>query len=295
VTIPVEQTVWVRLITLKYPGTCVVCDRHMLVGSTGWHDPTRKKMTCTSCRPADTNSALDQAAAIEPPLPQPPVIDSGTPGAAARQEAERRSAKRERRIEERYGTGMLGRAIKFISDDPPSTKHWERGADGEVALGRRLNEELDGHALVLHDRRRPPTTANIDHIVIAPTGVWVIDAKNWKGDVERRNIGGWFRDDYRLYVNRRDRTQTTRALDKQTAAVAGVLAPLGCDSVPMHPCMCFVGAVWPLFGSHQFEINGVFISSPAKLVLKILGPGTLAADTIQMIAVELSDKLPPAA
>ena len=48
-------------------------------------------------------------------------------------------------------------------------------------------------------------------------------------------------------------------------------------------------------GSHQFEINGVFISSPAELVLKIREPGTLTADTIQMVAVELSDKLPPAA
>jgi hypothetical protein len=66
------------------------------------------------------------------------------------------------------------------------------------------------------------------------------------------------------------------------------------DSVPVHPCMCFVGAEWPPFGSHQFEVNGVFISSPAELVLKILEPSTLTADTIQMIAVELADKLPPA-
>ena len=58
--------------------------------------------------------------------------------------------------------------------------------------------------------------------------------------------------------------------------------------------MCFVGAVWPPFGSHQFEINGVFISSPAELVLKILEPGTLTADTIRTIAAELSVKLPPA-
>ena len=232
---------------LKYPGTCVVCGIQMLVGSTGWHDPTTKTVTCTSCRPADTNPRSDQAAATELPLPPPPVVDQVAPG-----------------------------------------------ADGEVELGRLLDEELDGHAVVLHNRQRPATTANIDHIVIAPTGVWVIDAKNWTGDVERRNIGGWFQDDYRLYVNHRDRTRTTRVLDRQTAAVTDVLAPLGFDSVPVHPCMCFVGAAWPPFASHRFEINGVFISSPAELVLKILEPGTLTADTIQMIAVELSDQLPPA-
>ena len=245
-----EHNGLVRLIMLKYAGTCVVCGARMLVGSTGWHEPTTKTVTCTSCRPADTNPTLDQSAAIELPLPLPPAIDHGTPGA---------------------------------------------DGEGDAELGRLLDDELDGHAVVLHDRQRPGTTANIDHIVIAPTGVWVIDAKDWQGDVERRNIGGWFHDDYRLYINRRDRTQTTRVLDKQTAAVAAVLVPLGLDSVPVHPCMCFVGAEWPPFGSHQFEINGVFISSPAELVLKILEPGTLTADTIQLIVAELSAKLPPAA
>ena len=283
-----------RLITLKYPGTCLVCGAHMLVGSTGWHDPTTKKMTCTSCRPVDTIPTLDQSVATELPLPPPRTIDHGTPGAAARNEAERRSANHEQRIEERYGTGMFGRAIRFVADDPSSTNNWGRGADGELALGLRLNDELDGHAVVLHDRQRPGTIANIDHIVIAATGVWVIDAKNWQGDVERRNIGGWFQADYRLYVNRRDRTQTTRVLDQPTAAVTDVLAPLELDGVPVHPCMCFVGAVWPPSGSHQFEINGVFISSPAELVLKILEPGTLTADTILTIATQLSAELPPA-
>ena len=249
-TIAVEHNGLVRLILLKYAGTCVVCGARMLVGATGWHEPTTKTVTCTSCRPADSNPSPDESAAIELPVAAPPTNDHGTPGP---------------------------------------------DGDGEAALGRRLDDELGGQAVVLHDRQRPGTIAKIDHIVIAPSGVWVIDAKHWQGVVERRNIGGWFHDDHRLYVNHRDRTQTTRVLGRQTAAVHAVLAPLGLDSVPVHPCMCFVSAEWPPFGSHRFEINGVLISSPAELVLKILEPGTLAADTIETIAAELSDKLPPAA
>jgi len=43
-------------------------------------------------------------------------------------------------------------------------------------------DRLAGEGLYfLHDRRIPPTRANIDHIVIAPTGVYVIDAKNYAG------------------------------------------------------------------------------------------------------------------
>jgi hypothetical protein len=33
---------------------------------------------------------------------------------------------------------------------------------------------------VLHDRRIPGSRANIDHIAIAATGVWVIDSKRYK-------------------------------------------------------------------------------------------------------------------
>lgn len=43
-----------------------------------------------------------------------------------------------------------------------------------------------------HDRRIPPTRANIDHIVIAPTGVYVIDAKNYTGRAQLSIKGGIF-------------------------------------------------------------------------------------------------------
>ncbi len=37
---------------------------------------------------------------------------------------------------------------------------------------------------MLHDRRIPGSRANIDHIAIATSGVWVIDAKRYKGKVQ---------------------------------------------------------------------------------------------------------------
>ena len=37
-------------------------------------------------------------------------------------------------------------------------------------------------ALVLHDRLiRAGSAANIDHVVVTPGGVFIIDAKNWYG------------------------------------------------------------------------------------------------------------------
>ncbi len=56
---------------------------------------------------------------------------------------------------------------------------WRKGAAGERATARRLRTlELAGYT-VLHDLAMPHSNANIDHLVIGPTGVFVIDSKKW--------------------------------------------------------------------------------------------------------------------
>jgi hypothetical protein len=47
---------------------------------------------------------------------------------------ERRQHKREERIDAKFG--RLAGVVKFLSDDPQSTKAWASGAAGEVALRR---------------------------------------------------------------------------------------------------------------------------------------------------------------
>ena len=41
----------------------------------------------------------------------------------------------------------------------------------------RLLSRLPRRFIVLHDRRSPGTRGNVDHLVIGPTGVWVVDSK----------------------------------------------------------------------------------------------------------------------
>lgn len=52
---------------------------------------------------------------------------------------------------------------------------------GEELLGERLDELAERGARLLHDRRIPGTRANIDHIAISAAGVFVLDAKRYKG------------------------------------------------------------------------------------------------------------------
>jgi hypothetical protein len=113
------------------------------------------------------------------PSPDEPVIDGGSAGASAQREYERRKSKREQRV--RTAHPRIGGFLLAVTDDPQSTKAWATGAAGEMVLGRRLDGLANETTFVLHDRRIPPKKANIDHIVISASGVFVIDAKKYNG------------------------------------------------------------------------------------------------------------------
>lgn len=59
---------------------------------------------------------------------------------------------------------------------------WDKGASGEEATAEILSG-LDNAWSVFHDLAVPGTNANIDHVVIGPSGVFVIDSKNYSGTI----------------------------------------------------------------------------------------------------------------
>ena len=75
----------------------------------------------------------------------------------------------------------LGWRLRFRA--PPDTMAWRRGAAGERRTARLL-APLERHGwAVLHDLAIPGTQANIDHLVIGPGGVLVIDSKQYRGQL----------------------------------------------------------------------------------------------------------------
>lgn len=65
-----------------------------------------------------------------------------------------------------------------------SAERWERGAQGEDVTAAALDDLAGRGWTTFHDVRWPGRPrANIDHIVVGPTGVFVIDTKNWSGDI----------------------------------------------------------------------------------------------------------------
>src|SRR4051794_1041459 len=97
-----------------------------------------------------------------------------------------------------------------------------------------------------------------DHLVVTAGGVWVVDAKNYSGLVERRDLGGWRTVDNRLFVGERDRTKLVDGLDWQVAAVQAALDKAGVGDVPVRPAVCFTRADWGWFGK-PFQLRGVWV------------------------------------
>jgi len=95
--------------------------------------------------------------------------------------------------------------------------------------------------VLLHDRKVPGTRGNIDHLAVVASGVWVIDAKNYRGMVEHRDMGGWFRSDLRVYVDGRDRTEVADGMRWQLDAVSTALDGA---VVPLKAAVCLIEAEW---------------------------------------------------
>lgn len=216
-------------------------------------------------------------------------VESGVPGASARREYERRRSQREDRIRAKHP--KLGGLILALSDQPQSTKAWDIGATGEERLGAALDERVGERLRVLHDRRIPGTRANIDHIVVTSTGVWVVDPKRYVDKRPELKVeGGLLRPRVeKLTVGGRDRTKLVDGALQQVALVQSVIGP----DVRVRGVLCFIEANWPLFGA-SFTINGIDVLWPKKLYPLLASGGALGPGEIDRLHRSLAMAFPSA-
>jgi hypothetical protein len=108
----------------------------------------------------------------------------------------------------------------------PDTIAWRRGAEGERRTARLLGPlERQGWA-VLHDLAVPGSRANLDHLIIGPGGVFVIDSKNYRGHLRLDPTG-------RLWHGRYPLAPTLRAVSFEADRAAQVLPDPGMAVVPI--------------------------------------------------------------
>jgi hypothetical protein len=224
----------------------------------------------------------------------PPESDPGAAGQSARREYERR---RQRRLSGPSRSFLL-RAL--VGHSPRETRrlqeerHWASGARGEELLAASLERRCP-EVLLLHDRRMPRSRANIDHIAIAASGVYVIDTKRHHGKIRiARPLFG----SAQLRIAGRDRTKLIDGLDRQVGAVKASLADFAPD-VAVHGCLCFVAPEGllsdvglPLLGT--LKMSGYELLAPRKLARRLRRPGAVTPERALAVHAGLATRLPAA-
>lgn len=276
---------------VKYDGTCSRCGTPLLRGMPAVSERAAGTIRCVECPtpPAPAAPSSDDTASAHA-SPEPLTVDPGVAGASARREAERRAAKHDAAITERWGTGFVAKVARAVSVEPQSTRAWRIGASGEEQVAEAL-AKVPG-IRILNDRRVAGTRRNIDHIVIGPAGVFVVDAKRLTGRIEIQNRGWFFRPDYRLTVGRRDKSALARNLGWQVEAVRRALEAAGVEPLPpITPVLCFVEGDWPwLSAPDAFE--DVLLESPESLGKRIAATNALDADEIDRLTGLLAHAMP---
>ena len=225
-------------------------------------------------------------------------LDPGEAGRSARRESER---KRQRRLQStpprsslaRLTAALFGPSVKE-KRQVAEEKAWATGAEGEQLLAESLAQRCP-EVSMLHDRRMPHSRANIDHIAVAASGVYVIDAKRYRGKIKvlKPLFGA-----QKLKIAGRDRTRLVDGLGKQVAVARAALADVAPD-VPVRGCLCFVAPGGVLADSglpvlRTLKINGYPLYYPRRLAKRLNSPGSLSREQTRRLHARLAERLPPA-
>ena len=154
----------------------------------------------------------------------------------------------------------------------PDAVAWRRGAAGERHTARLLAPLERQGWVILHDLAVPGSRANLDHLVIGPGGVFVIDSKQYRGRLQLDSAG-------RLWHGRYPLAPTLRAVNFEADRAAQILTD---PDVVVRPIMAVHGAQVP-WG--KVLVNGVPVV-PAKRLPSMLGqlPAVLGPQRVADLA-----------
>jgi Nuclease-related domain len=173
------------------PAPTVAVPAEPISGSLG--SPGRSALVAYRRRRAEELAALTRTLAWRAPLAAAGVVGQVLAGEAGLPRA-----------------GLLGLAVaalvgwrlRFRPSEQART--WQCGAHGERRTARLLDRLTRDGYVVFHDLAVPGSPANVDHLVIGPSSVFVIDSKQWTGSVHQSVDGLAWHNHYRL-----DRTLET--------------------------------------------------------------------------------------
>jgi hypothetical protein len=181
------------------------------------------------------------------------------------------------------GFAAVGWIVYELFGQPLDILSWKRGAIGEQATATLL-AGLPDRFVVLHDRQIPGSQANIDHVVVGPTGVFVVETKRYRGSLTIR--------DNELFIESRRKTTIVEQAIREAEAVRRVLIDAGESALSITPILCMHLTELPW---RTPTIAGVAIVGPRGLTKSILGgTGPLTSEDVIRVARILEGGLRPA-
>ena len=221
----------------------------------------------------------------------------GAPGESAVLKAQRLREQRQARQANRSRVGRIAAALFEPEIDKrlrQEERNWTSGASGEQNLASYLAARCPDVPM-LHDRRAVGTRGNIDHIAVAPSGIYVIDCKRYKGKIE---IAQPLFGKAKLKIDGRDRTNLIENLESQVERVRTAVADVKPD-VPVRGCLCFVAPGGFLADSglpllRTLKLNGYPLYHPRRLAKQLNQGGALTPHRAMTLQGELAERLPPA-
>jgi hypothetical protein len=163
----------------------------------------------------------------------------------------------------------------------PVTEAWRKGYEGEVMTAAALGR-LPASYVVLHDLRLPGSRANIDHLVVGPTGVFTVETKHYSSDV---------------VISRGRARHAGRSMDDAVRQANGqaeaVRSALGC---PVRAIVCIQGASVTTAGWFTKPlVDGVRFCDGGRLVRAITNLAAEHTDEeVRDLAAQCEQRLSPA-
>jgi hypothetical protein len=161
----------------------------------------------------------------------------------------------------------------------------EKGARGERHTGALLEPLRALGYVVLHDLAMPRSRANVDHVVIGPTGLFVIDSKYWRSGGQVRAWQG------QLFSGPHYKGDEAHRLAWMVRTVRKESALDRFADLPTRAVMCIHVAP---FEADTLEVEGATVVHPRALVRAITAhPESVTPDTVRLVATAVMSAFRP--
>jgi hypothetical protein len=159
-----------------------------------------------------------------------------------------------------------------------ATAVWRGKRRGEVITGRILRRGLTRHGYRVLNGRAVRGQASIDHLVIGPGGVWIVDNEAYGPETALAQYGG------RLFFGERSGTKMAEGLNRVAETLAGVLTEKSGIPVTIEPVLAVYGGSMPRGG--MITAENLTLLRPRRIprLIQTHATGALSDDQVETLA-----------